>query len=490
MFSVLPLVPFCFYFLIVYYYVLKHIIYSPHDSGRNWTGYLAKFAAFITVLTVAIDPFAQQIIAYVDCPGVSAAFQSSIARTNHYNVTGGHIGAGQSDIDGPMAVAINRGVIDPPDHIPSLVSTNCKSGNCTFPNFSTVGLCHACEDLSSQIRNITGDEGWNFTLPGDDDFASLYLYRSYLFQTEAVIPIGNNIMDIRIMSEPEDITTAFKLSAFHCSLAPCVRTYSAHITDGTLEETLLSTAMMGQNQDINGGFSFYRLVTSKTLRDGQEETCEPSDKEGPGLVKVAKTNIDAAPDSYPQDPPDTTWYPEDCVWSFDQGSRYAILSELIQQLDQLDMQRTGGVAVGTIVAKNLWRNGTADLASTTLYFDELAQVITATMRNRGAGGAAEYARGQVLVNETCVAVRWAWLAYPTALAVLAAVFLAVIFAQSPREPSLRVWKSSALPLLFSSVDEAKYDVNYYGMTKNHMNQFAEMVWVQLTQDEEGRAKFS
>lgn len=131
---------------------------TPHSGEKgNSSLYLAKLAALLTVLAVAVDPFAQQIIVYLDCPQLSQEFYSSIARTNKYNATGEHIGAGEGNIDNPMGVAINTGTVDPPKHIPSLVSTECKSGNCTFPDFSTVGVCHSCDDLSSQIRNITID---------------------------------------------------------------------------------------------------------------------------------------------------------------------------------------------------------------------------------------------------------------------------------------------------------------------------------------------
>ncbi|KAJ2989708.1 hypothetical protein NUW58_g3331 [Xylaria curta] len=464
----------------------------------NSPGYLAKFAAFVTVLMVAVEPFSQQVIIYVNCPQVSPDFQSSVARTNNYNATGGHTGAGTSDIDTRMAVAINTGIVNPPQHIPSLLSTECKSGNCTFPRFSSVGLCHSCEDLTSQIRNITdeSDGVWNFTLPGNEDFPSLYLYHQYNLKTSAVNPAGLGVLDLRVMTRNDYVYPLVGLSAFHCTIVACVRTYSAAMADSILNEQLLSSAAIGLNLNFEDDQArglrppFLRLVTSHTLRNGQEEMCESSDQEGPSLVKVAKANVNAAPEAFPNDEVETAWYPEDCVWSFGIGSRYAILMELSSQLNGLDIQRTGGVAVGPIAAKNLWLNGTTSIESINSYLQELTEVMTATIRNTGARGTDKYVRGQVIVNDSCVLVQWVWLSYPIALVGLAIIFLVLIIAQSPQEPSSRTWKSSPLALLFLSMDESRYDVNYYGMTKNDMNHFAETVSVQLKRSQEGKATFS
>jgi hypothetical protein len=221
------------------------------------------------------------------------------------------------------------------------------------------------------------------------------------------------------------------------------------------------------------------------------EDCLPSDQEGPGLVKVAKANVDAAPEqsSTTGVANATAWYPEDCVWSFGQGSSGAIRQTLVTELDKLDMQFTGGATVGPLAAKNIWRNGTADLAHMNDYMQKLTDVMTATIRNRGWRGHDEYSRGQVIVNETCLQVRWAWLAYPAALVGLTVCFLLFIIVQGPQSASTRVWKSSIFAPLFLSMDDKIYDVNHFDMSKNDMNQLAEEIQTQLVRDPVGKAKF-
>ncbi|KAI0435838.1 hypothetical protein F4803DRAFT_276716 [Xylaria telfairii] len=471
-------------------------------NADHTSGYFAKFAALLTVLTIAIDPFAQQIVLYVDCSRASFNEHSLVARTNNYYAQGGHIGAGETDIDAPMAVAINTGMVNPPEHIQSLIATDCKSGNCTFGDFASIGVCRSCEDITSELRDITGPDGiQNISLPGESEdkygFPSIYLQYQYVFQTRAKIPIGSHLLDLRIASRPGYNAIDAAPSAFHCSLMPCVRTYSSSISKNNLDEVVLSSTPMGQNLNIgesdqdNHERAIFRLVTSHTLRNGSEVDCVPSDKDGTGLTKVAQANVDAAPSDIIGNgvANATAWYPEDCVWSFGQGSRYAILTTLMSELDGLDMQLTGGVTVGPIAAKNMWKNGTIDLGHISDYMQKLADVMTATMRNNGRGGRDDYARGQVLVNETCIKVRWAWLAYPTALVGLTILFLVIVMVQGPLGSSSRTWKSSILAPLFISMDETVYDTNHYDMSKYEMKELAEQIRTQLIRDPVGKAKF-
>ena len=51
-----------------------------------------------------------------------------------------------------MAVAINKGMNDPSQNASTLVIAFCFIGNCTFPSYSIVGLCHSTHDISEQVR--------------------------------------------------------------------------------------------------------------------------------------------------------------------------------------------------------------------------------------------------------------------------------------------------------------------------------------------------
>lgn len=130
--------------------------------------------------------------------------------------------------------------------------------------------------------------------------------------------LGTHLLDLRVMSM-SDSGDPFRVSAFRCTIAPFVRTYSAEMTGSVLSETFLSSVTMGFNlifmDDQARGLipPLFRLATSRVLRNGREEPCEPCQTENLGLVKVAKANVDAAPESLTEDSPEIAWYPKDCI---------------------------------------------------------------------------------------------------------------------------------------------------------------------------------
>ncbi|KAI1423585.1 hypothetical protein F5Y12DRAFT_716212 [Xylaria sp. FL1777] len=152
----------------------------------------AKFAAILTILVAVLDPFSQQLVSVVECKRESDILMAFVARTNAYYATGGHTGALESEIDSPMAVAINAGLVNPPNYIPSLVTTTCPSGNCTFGMFSSVAACHSCADISSQIKNLTEQTGFlNYSLPATDAddqlFSTLQIVFDVMLNTSAAL---------------------------------------------------------------------------------------------------------------------------------------------------------------------------------------------------------------------------------------------------------------------------------------------------------------
>lgn len=105
---------------------------------------LASLGAAITLLSIATDPLIQQVIRYDPCLQLSLRGQASMARTNNYTDRGIHTGAGQASLDPPMEAAMYQGVFNSSTPVRPV----CSTGNCTFPEFSTLGVCSSCEDVS------------------------------------------------------------------------------------------------------------------------------------------------------------------------------------------------------------------------------------------------------------------------------------------------------------------------------------------------------
>lgn len=245
--------------------------------------HLASLGAALTVLSTANDPFMQQVIRYSPCPQVLLQNRlATIARTNNYTGSGIRTWAHQSSLDLPMRAAIYKGVYD----AFSPVQASCATGNCTFKEFRTVGMCSECADISPTINktvevfpkfcNIIYQTlpDVNVTMPSGGIAMSMGpvnpKYSSSMPVVTDVLYFSNQ-SQLSGQSEPpaDSLTncTNFSVKATQCSLFPCLRTYSVNVTNGLLSEILLFTARMEENP--NSGFSSYATLTLPCLVSGK-----------------------------------------------------------------------------------------------------------------------------------------------------------------------------------------------------------------------------
>lgn len=111
---------------------------------------LTTLSAVILILSVAVDPFYQQLLHYVDCD-TTLQETARVARSNYFDA-GPHLFVDAGDIVGTMRFdaqsALRSGVFSRPD----AMQPQCSSGNCTFATYSTVGYCNECQDISEDLN--------------------------------------------------------------------------------------------------------------------------------------------------------------------------------------------------------------------------------------------------------------------------------------------------------------------------------------------------
>lgn len=421
----------------------------------------------------------------------------------------GHLGAGQNEIDGPMAVAINRGINDPPQNASILVTASCATGNCTFPPYSTIGLCHSVHDLSEKVhvsgasskdpffdpnRNITLDMGTGSLIT----LGPFNTLNNTVLQTK-VSETGSGIFELYMLMDntyrltPSPESTG-NVSAFSAEIYPCVRTYNASVRDSALSETELSSTPIGINQNSTQTPQYlFLLATSRTWVNGTLVECQPRQEKSTGTVEVFKDNVDAAPGRWPDEETEqqSLWYPKECVWRFGQNSMFAIQGALATSLGDLRASYTMRTVTGPIAAKSIWRNGTATLTSVSQFMQGLTDTMTATMRTHGdEEGESAYAHGEAFTQSTCAHIRWAWLSYHITLVALTAssLILMLVF-NPPGNNASTVWKSSSLAVLFCSIDESLKGKTRFDMGKDEMLRVAQTMSAQLVMDANGRARF-
>ncbi|KAF4545037.1 uncharacterized protein LTHEOB_5448 [Lasiodiplodia theobromae] len=413
---------------------------------------MATLGAIITVLAVASDPFIQQVIRYHNCPQEEAGESAFMPRTNNYTLEGAHVGAGLSSLDLPMQAAIYQGAYDSFQNI----EPACETGNCTYPEYRTIGMCSSCEDYSSAINkscitvssqlqtcNWTLPSGVQLTLPypvtmkmGSGENSS---YGSTWNETALVATEILTFLD-PLTGSASNLST-FRTAAYKCSLSPCVRTYRLNVTQGVAHETLIDQQLAKRSApDIP--WSSYAATPMPCLINGTyHDAAEFAQRNATNMWEtwgVLPGNTSAA------------WLPKECLFAYAstlgaQEFLPGFLSGYVASAAEVDSSDPAWLG-------QLYNDANTSLARAAALWESMADSMTANMRRNGDTSNSEPARGVALRTVTCVSVRWPWLAYPVVLLALTGVFLVATIVESVARSRGRIWKGNPLALLFHGLD--------------------------------------
>lgn len=418
---------------------------------------MASVGALIYLLTTASDPFVQQVVRYVTCSSVLHPDSATVARTNIYNQTGIHMGPLEHSLDIPMQVAIYKGIYNA--YTP--ISPECSTGNCTFGEYRTLGMCSECSDVTPQVQHLknatsfSGSQSQNFT------YENLFrlplvgvteevLEATFPSNSQLVVGSGVNYTDpgaiVRTrflnfnLKAPDFNRDAPKAQGYECLLAPCVRTYRARVTNGKTHEELVSEHRASSLR-VNLFSQFGIAPMPCLLKGGYAD-----------ITSFAKQNdshwrpiVNALPRNQ------TAWIPDECWFAMNNGV-HAMRQYLVAFL-----QGTGQYGTVVDVSSQSWigiifNNGTSVETLTTIW-SNLAESMTIQMRQAGEN-ATNPATGEVWKTATCIQVQWAWLAFPIILLASSIAVLAATIIHSRRRSPQQIWKSSALAILFHGLDSA------------------------------------
>ncbi|KAI1125888.1 hypothetical protein F5Y10DRAFT_294266 [Nemania abortiva] len=109
---------------------------------------LTLLGALLMILSLAIDPFIQQLVVPKDCETPLLGLNATLPRTNWVNRT-----------DAKFFTEWLLGTLTPSPVDSTLVSSSlvCPTGNCTFPIYSTLAYCSSCSDISDDVAvQVTG----------------------------------------------------------------------------------------------------------------------------------------------------------------------------------------------------------------------------------------------------------------------------------------------------------------------------------------------
>lgn len=459
----------------------------------------ASFAAIISILTIAVDPFFQQILSYSDCQVPMSSANATIPRTSYFDKD--HVYQSEIFINHAAKTALNAGVLVTPGAMPS----SCLTGNCTFSIFSTLGLCSSCEDISETlVTSVTCNPdsseycsefplaytytsalpsgtrvewGGNVSLVGfvstffEDTFKFEFLVPRTLFSDRKIDPsTGKNLT--ACINAPSSDWRCRGYGAANCAIYPCVRTYNTSITTGKTSELLVAQTSMNDIQDhiiqgeINGSPMVWINASCLALEEADAMKGKIKQTDGTWLMYNATDDMQTSIilndfHSLPQILNlSESIFTKQCVYTCD-GNFIRALSSFFRK----DQFLIGNVtSYSTIFGQNsensisvayssqnqlqfLYNSGNMSFGLIQKTFDNIADTFTQYMRENGNENYTDPALGVVYHYATCLDVNWPWISLPAALS-LGALLLLFVTQSLVARGGIPVWKSSPLPYMY------------------------------------------
>jgi hypothetical protein len=483
--------------------------------------------AFVTLATLIIDPFVQQLVSTENCDVVILNTNATISRTNYFNESS-YTGADGSSASIGLQNAVNAGIYSPG----AVAAFGCLTGNCTFSKpYSTFGYCGGCVDLTNNltVKNITSgtsepQTGFNISLLPDPAATStastsiltvganptVFTLNSYSDAETDIIALflvpesascagnfgtieedrrnltwGCGDLGLSLPSDNKNPNPA--VGAARCSLSPCVRTYTASIINGTFNEHLIS-----DSGDTSFGTSASVFDVKCLSREEYDAlTNKGYDLNGKSWVPNNTTSPYQSGFDY-----------NSSHISISYGCIYGYAPVAVQNLNIfLNSWLSGQLSyespvtrAGPAVLQAIYNSEDLTFERLDQTWRNMSQSITTYMREHGAGNSgagfsySDPALGEVHTDQSCIRVQWLYIIYPAILVALAVVFFVAMLFETSHSKTDVDWKSSPLALIFHGLDRSttsQTDENSNLVRIKDMEEVARKMAVKLSQTESG-----
>lgn len=372
-----------------------------------------------------------------------------------------------------MKAAVYGGLFEPSSALPvaSAVHAACASADCTSSRYTSLGICHKCEDITSKLEKTCSNDTENsprkalctWSLPGGQSLESFVdppissrepeIERTFMsinsststFALEHVPGTFSNVTILANVSTVADCTITtinncleaprsfsapeFKPIAAECALFPCARTYSASMDSGFVVEEEVKRSV--GNGDW-GDWMVHDLRPGLVYPDDVVIDPEESCTNGP-CVFMANSSLIRASGSF--------------FWHFWNGTVSGSLFRLAASSNE--------------PSSILYNDGFSNYTYIDTVFGAISDSMTSTIRLTGmigddstlgwnTRGVPEVPTNEqaLLTRDTCITIRWGWIALPTAVGLLSILLLIITVISAARSSTKGAWKSSSLPVLF------------------------------------------
>lgn len=273
--------------------------------------------------------------------------------------------------------------------------------------------------------------------------------------------------------------------AASCSLSPCVHSYTSAIEAGELKETRVSSS--GSTSSSWGSFvpppsgptgpggviveipataiyqPYLGIVDTLCLSAYERQSLIDTGYQLDARARWLAYNLTFDPQS--ENISSNASFPQSmmfnkCIYAINNLLVYDLwdfyLTNFFKGSVEGDAGDSGGPQSGTIqilngsqILQSMYNYGNVSFDRVNETFRNISDSMTAYLRQHSIPKYSDPAKGLVMHDQTCLSVRWAWLASPSALVILTIIFfLAMIIDTRPTGGRIPVWKSSPLPLFF------------------------------------------
>jgi hypothetical protein len=472
---------------------------------------LAALGALVTLASLALDPFFQQVVDFPDRWAL-ANTSSAIPRVVQYSpfYTPEYFQGIETSLlnenirpvvaqffidNGTQPVPFGNGTR--PD-----IPLSCPTSNCTWPEYETLGVCSQCVDVSELLdyaclhtridwsSNRTGplpDNGYpNGTVCGyflnatsddpvlmsgyilgdnntDPSVGEVLLTRA-LPLTEMINKtplwggslnfkhIRNPLLDTLVVSAVNGSESVFSGQApiaHECMLAWCAQTIISSYSDGVYEENVTSTYLNTTSEPTSWPWESFPVQLDGDV--GTVVLWGPDINIVPPLSTSNSSHIVSSDKPYRVDKMTVS----NVIQNFDDyfPSYYTVKNgsdqPMLRYKDYLSGPSYRKLIFNPFQAPN----------NITYHMERLATAMTNVIRSDVTS--RDMIPGEAYSHENYVSVRWEWLALPLGLLLSSLVFLAATVVQSAIEGDrVGVWKTSAIAtLLYGLPDDVQKKIN-------------------------------
>ncbi|QDS77432.1 hypothetical protein FKW77_006658 [Venturia effusa] len=363
----------------------------------------------------------------------------------------------------------------------------CPSSNCTWPPFSSLGLCSKCVNVTDYARN-----NWNCQTLNDTNRACTYklpssnfsyTYFSVAANTTAGLDIeGSGELRQRIWASRLNQSTSNE-NAFQRVSRIVMENGDASIIPGATREQVLqatectlSMCVAQHRISVQGG---------KALQSRIGDAEQPFVTElGPFSIgtRVPTFNVSSATIRGEE-------YFIDGTYTLD-ALASAIEATLIGNVTAETLNITSPEGDRSLDGGLMWTSDINRFLYAELDFTNAMSNVATSVSNYMRSLSHKSVIGESLTQETYIRVKWAWITFPAVLVLGGALLLLFAILETDRK-GVEVWKYSCLPLLFHSVDdESATRVEDMGKrqlaTVEEMEDEAKRIRVRLGKEEDGR----